>query len=283
MTILQKTPADYVAALERASTRRTTPLTTGEIVWHIWGTGEPLVLLHGGTGSWLHWVRNIEALAQDFMVVVPDIPGSGESGDPVKPIAAKGIAADIFAGLNTIIGPDSRFALAGFSMGGLIAGFLTQFAGARAQCLVLVGATATGAPRPTMEPMKSWRRLPTDEEKREAHRENLRILMIRDPRNIDELALYAQVRNAGLSRVRGKHVSHTGTLADCLPGMTGRLAGIWGEHDATAVPYLAERREKLEQFRPGATFDIFPGAGHWVQYEAHERFNARVREILQNA
>ena len=82
MNILQKTPADTVAALERASTRRTTPNHEGEVVWHIWGTGKPLVLLHGGTGSWLHWVRNIEPLARDFMLVVPDIPGSGESGDP---------------------------------------------------------------------------------------------------------------------------------------------------------------------------------------------------------
>jgi 2-hydroxy-6-oxonona-2,4-dienedioate hydrolase len=283
MTILQKAPADYVAALERASTHHATPLKTGEIVWHIWGTGKPLVLLHGGTGSWLHWVRNIEALAQDFQLVVPDIPGSGESGDPEKPITGKAIAADIFAGLNTLIGPQTHFAMAGFSMGGLIAGFLTQFAGARVNCLVLAGATATGAPRAQMQPLKSWRRLPTDEEKRAAHRQNLSILMLHDPRNIDELALYCQIRNAGLSRVRGKHVSHTGTLAECLPGMTGWLAGIWGEHDATAVPYLAERREKLQEFRPGASFDIFSGAGHWVQYEAHERFNARVREILNGA
>ena len=132
MTILQKTPADYVSALERAATRRTTPIPNGEIVWHIWGTGKPLVLLHGGTGSWLHWVRNIEALARDAMVVVPDIPGSGESGDPVRPITGKGIAETIFHGLNTIIGADTHYSIAGFSMGGLIAGFLTQFAGARA-------------------------------------------------------------------------------------------------------------------------------------------------------
>src|SRR5262245_18112364 len=91
MTRVQNTPADYVAALERASARHTTPNPLGDVVWHIWGAGKPLVLLHGGTGSWLHWVRNIEALAADYMLVVPDILGSGESGDPEKPITAKGI------------------------------------------------------------------------------------------------------------------------------------------------------------------------------------------------
>ena len=76
---------------------------------------------------------------------------------------------------------------------------------------------------------------------------------------------------------------NTGTLAQCLPGFRGRLAGIWGEFDATAVPYMAERREKLRQFQPQAAFDIFPGTGHWVQYEAPEPFNRRLRELVKAA
>jgi pimeloyl-ACP methyl ester carboxylesterase len=277
------TPAELVAALDRASMRRTTPNSVGDIVWRVWGQGYPLVLLHGGTGSWMHWVRNIEPLAREFMVVVPDLPGSGESASPEQPISAERIAGSIASGLDSIIGPKTGFAIAGFSMGGLIAGFVVKACGARAQSVVLVGATATGAPRGDMEPLKSWRRLPTEAEQREVHRRNLGILMIHDPDRIDELALYIQARNAGQSRVRGKHVSHTGTLAQCLPGMLGRLAGIWGEFDATAVPFLAERRQKLEEFRPGASFDIFPGVGHWVQYEAHEEFNPRLAELARPA
>jgi 2-hydroxy-6-oxonona-2,4-dienedioate hydrolase len=282
MTEHHPTPAELVAALDRASTRRTTQANgAGDVMWRVWGRGHPLVLLHGGTGSWMHWVRNIEFLAREFMLVVPDIPGSGESANPEQPISAQRIATSIVAGFDTIIGADTRFAIAGFSMGGLIAGYVVQQCGARAQNLVLVGATATGAPRAEMEPLKSWRRLPSDAEKLEAHRKNLGILMIHDPNNIDDLALYVQARNAGQSRVRGKHVSHTGTLAQCLPGMAGQLAGIWGEHDATAVPYLAERRQKLEEFRPGASFEIFPDAGHWVQYEAHEAFNRRLAALAK--
>src|SRR5258708_30371847 len=127
-----------------------------------------------------------------------------------------------------------------------------------------------------MEPLISWRRLPTDAEKLAAHRKNLGILMIHDPRNIDDLAVHVQSRNAGQSRVRGKHVSNTGALAACLPGFAGRLAGIWGEHDATAPPYLDTRTDPLRPFQPAAAFDIIPGAGHWVQYEAHEPFNLRL-------
>jgi 2-hydroxy-6-oxonona-2,4-dienedioate hydrolase len=283
MTGETSTPAASIAALERAATRCTTPNGSGEIVWRSWGQGYPLVLMHGGTGSWLHWVRNISDLARDFKVIAPDLPGSGESGNPEPPITAERIAASLADGLKTIIGPDTGFAIAGFSMGGLIASYVARGSGARAQHLILVGSSGSNLPRGAMAPMQSWRRLPTEEDKRAAHHKNLGILMIHDPHKIDELAVYAQAQNAGRSRVRGKHISNTGTLMESLPGCRGRLAGIWGEHDATAAPYLAERRDLLRQFQPDAPFDIVPGAGHWVQYEAHETVNRRLRALLKSS
>ncbi len=273
-------PTEFIAALDRACTRHTTPLGDGHIVWRSWGEGMPLVLLHGGTGSWMHWIRNVEALSRDHMVIVPDLPGSGESASPQPPFSAESIATMLLQGLDAIIGAQTRFCIGGFSMGGLIAGYLAQQGGARVDTLVLVGSTGMGGTRAQMEPLKSWRRLPTDEERRAVHRTNLGILMIHDPDRIDALAVEVQSRNAAVSRIRGKHVSHTGALANCLPGFAGRLAGIWGEHDPTAAPYLAERRERLQQFKPGAPFDIVAGAGHWVQYEAHDTVNRRMRELL---
>jgi pimeloyl-ACP methyl ester carboxylesterase len=280
---LPHTPAEFIAALDRASTRHRTRSGECEVVWRRWGDGPPLVLLHGGTGSWLHWIRNIEDLSRDFALLVPDLPGSGESGNPEPPITAERIGTTLAAGIAEILGPQSAFAIAGFSMGGLLAGYVVRASGARARCVALVGASGTQAPRGTMEPLKSWRRLPTDEEKIAAHRRNLGILMIHDPGKIDELAVYAQKSNAERSRVRGKHVSNTGSLAECLTGFPGRLAGIWGEFDATAFPYLAERRDRLRQFQPQASFDIFAGAGHWVQYEAWEKFNQRLRELVKES
>jgi 2-hydroxy-6-oxonona-2,4-dienedioate hydrolase len=280
MTTQENTRPALIDSLDNASTRRTTPVGDGELVWRIWGRGEPLVLLHGGTGSWMHWMRNIEDLSRDYMLLVPDIPGSGESASLALPTTVEKVAAALLAGIDLILGPQSRFAIAGFSMGGLISGFVTELAGERVTTLVLVGAVGTTARRGTMAPMKSWRRLPTDDAKREAHRTNLEILMVRDPKAVDAPALYMQFHNAERARVRGKHINRTGDLSTTLPSFKGRLASIWGEHDATAGAYLDERREKLEQFKPGSTFDVVPGAGHWVQYEAAEEFNALLRKRL---
>ena len=276
-------PEELLAAIEHAGSRRAFRHGAGATIWRVWGRGRPLVLLHGGTGSWMHWVRNIEDLAQSFMLLVPDIPGSGESADPEPPISADGIAATLAADLTALIGAEADVAIAGFSMGGLIAGYLARRLGTRAHTLVLVGSTGTGAPRDPMTPLTSWRRLPSEAERIAAHRENLGILMIHDPGKIDELAVHVQKTNAERSRVRGKHVSHTGALADCVPGFPGRLAGIWGEFDATAVPYLAERGERLRLFQPQASFEVVPGAGHWVQYEAADRFNRRLTALANGA
>ena len=268
-------PAEFIAARERASTRHA---TEGGVVWHVWGAGPPLVLLHGGTGSWLHWARNVEPLSQDFMLLAADLPGSGDSDAIEPPITADSIAARLRAGIAAIIGPDAHFSIAGFSLGGLIGSHLARLATAHVDRLVLIGGAGTELPRRQREPLKSWRRLATDEARREVHRRNLGILMIHDPGKVDDLALAIQAKNAMRSRIRSKHFARMSTLAECLPDVKARLAGIWGEHDVTCTPELA--KEKLRKFQPHAPFEIVRGCGHWVQFEAAETFNRLLVVLL---
>ena len=72
-------------ALLKTATRTETPCGAGTLVWHVWGQATrhpawpPLVLLHGGSGSWTHWLRNINALVDaGRWVLVPDLPGFGD-------------------------------------------------------------------------------------------------------------------------------------------------------------------------------------------------------------
>ncbi|MEO8607028.1 MAG: alpha/beta hydrolase [Chloroflexota bacterium] len=51
---------------------------------HFWEAGEghprSLLLVHGGIGdAYLHWEPSIEALAEDYHVLAPDLPGFGKS------------------------------------------------------------------------------------------------------------------------------------------------------------------------------------------------------------
>src|ERR1700730_13687186 len=72
-------PAHVVAAIEAQSTKHETPCGDGHIVWRRWGEGSPVVLMHGGSGAWSHWIRNIGPLSTRHTVWAFDIPGFGES------------------------------------------------------------------------------------------------------------------------------------------------------------------------------------------------------------
>ena len=47
------------------------------------GQGEPVVLLHGFAQTWYEWKRSvIPALAQNHLVIAPDMRGVGDFGAP---------------------------------------------------------------------------------------------------------------------------------------------------------------------------------------------------------
>jgi len=58
-------------ALQTRAERIDTAVNGVQQTWHVWNRShpQPLVLLHGGSGSWTHWVRNIDALSQQHAVV----------------------------------------------------------------------------------------------------------------------------------------------------------------------------------------------------------------------
>jgi 2-hydroxy-6-oxonona-2,4-dienedioate hydrolase len=267
-----------VDAIAAEANRIDTPCGDGTMVWRCWGGGPPLVLLHGGYGSWTHWIRNVLPLSRQFTVIAADLPGLGESATPPEPWTAAGLAAIIVQGLNIVLPRGERLHLAGFSFGGVIGGNVAAQLGDRVRSFTVVGSNGLGLER---SPTPLRRVAPDADEAAEfaTHRYNLNQLMIADPDRIDELALYLQKTNHARARMRSRRFSRSGALVEALPRITARLDGIWGELDATAVPHLDERARILRSFQPSARFAVVPGAGHWVQYEASDRFNALIAEF----
>ena len=152
-----------IAALQAQARRTTTPIAEGaQIVWHVWGeggSGVPLVLLHGGSGSWTHWLRNIEALAATGREVwVPDLPGFGDSDGVPGGQDADTMLDPLHAGLQALLG-DRRFDLVGFSFGGMTAGMLAARYPQGVRQLVVVGAPAIWASSDKAVRLLGWRGL----------------------------------------------------------------------------------------------------------------------------
>ncbi|WP_127783538.1 alpha/beta hydrolase [Rhodococcus sp. X156] len=82
------------------------------------GSGEPLVLLHGGMSDQLNFIANVDALAEHFHVYVPERRGHGHTPDVPGPITYELMAQDTVAFLDEVVGGPCR--LMGHSDGATI-------------------------------------------------------------------------------------------------------------------------------------------------------------------
>ncbi len=122
---------------EQTWTESTTEVAGLSIRYLQAGSGPNAVVLHHSSGN-LGWVPFYEALAQNFTVTVPDLPGYGQSERPVWARDARdiGILIDRFVAR---VAPESP-TLIGLGFGGFIAAELAAMHQERLGALVLVGA-----------------------------------------------------------------------------------------------------------------------------------------------
>jgi len=260
--------------LDTAAVQSRSPCGAGDMIWRQWGAGPPLVLLHGGYGSWTHWLRNIEPLAERYRVIAADLPGLGDSADAPHPVTPDGLAEIIARGIDLLLGPGERFDLAGFSFGAMLGSHIAASRGGRLRSMTLVGSASMGLKRAPMQEMRPPRRHMSRAEISALQRGNLGILMFADQDRIDDLAVHLQCENVARARVKSRIFAPQNLLGPVLPRIKAPLGGIWGGRDITAYPWVEDRRDMLRSFQPDAFFAIIPSAGHWVMYEATEAFNA---------
>lgn len=266
----------------RATVHRTS-FGAGDVVWREFGEGPALVLMHGGFGSWLHWYANIDALSQRYRVLLPDLPGLGDSDRPPEPYDGPSIAALVVQGIRTLVGAGEPLHLVGFSFGGVIGGHVAADLGEHATSMTFVGAGGMGLTRPPRRKMTSWRAAGTPAGVMSAHRHNLAALMLEKPASIDDVALHIQWLNTLRARTKSAPISLRSTLPTALAATPVALGGIWGELDITSHGYLEEREAFLRGLQSDAPFAIIPDAGHWVMYEAPDAFNRTLLGILAGA
>jgi len=275
-------PARGVAAIAGGARTYRSPCGEGEMVWRVWGAGEPLLLLHGGSGSWTHWIRNIPVLAERRAVWVPDLPGLGDSAMPPQPLTPSSSAAVMVRGIRALIG-DTPLAIAGFSFGGHVAGLIAAELATRVRALILVGVAALGVPTAPRTPFLKRRPGMGEEQLAAVFRQNLEVLMFADASNIDALALHLQAENVGRARFRSRPFAGGDGLARALERVSAPLKTIWGTRDIVARPSLETRLAVMRRHHPELEVRLIAGAGHWVAYEAAAAFNAALLSLLDGA
>jgi pimeloyl-ACP methyl ester carboxylesterase len=270
------------ALISRLSARARTERVAwpgGQVCWRGFGTGAPLVLVHGGHGSWLHWVRNIEALAAHHTVWVVDLPGFGDSDAPGEGMEA--LLAPTLSTLDALVGPDTAVDLVGFSFGGLVAAHMS----ARRPHVRRLALLGTGGHQGTRRPkgeLVNWKpawQAGNAVALEQAMRHNLAMHMLSGAAaDLDALAVRVHTNACVRTRFRSKDISRGGGLVDVLTTYGGPTLLAWGEHDVTADPAVIG--PALASALPDARTALVEGAGHWVQYERADEVNALLQGWL---
>ena len=278
------TALEHIEAIAALSQAVRVPMGNGgRMMWHIWGadSGKPILLLfHGGSGSWIHWIRNVVPLSQHYTVYAADLPGLGDSDPPDDVRDIWSVTKCVRMAVDAILPKAQPFRLTGFSFGGMVSGHLATLMPERIERIVLVGAgglKATRKPGPKLH--KLLPEMPAQTLADEARR-NLEILMLHDQTKVDGVAIHMQILNTTRARTRSRDMGIAGALSNVLPEVRTPLTGIWGEFDSTTYPYIQERIDLFRALQPAFEMNVIAGAGHWVAYEAAGAFNTRLIEVL---
>ena len=274
-------PAAIVAAIAAASEIHRTPCGSGSMVWRRWGNARgrlPLVLLHGGSGSWTHWIKVIPALAATTEVWAADLPGLGDSAMPDTPHTPDVAGEIVAAGIRALIPARQPVHLVAFSFGAHVGTFTAALLEERLASYTISGCAALGIPHNRLEFVRE-RSTMSKTQSDAVHRINLERLMFADPRRIDALAIHVHRENIRRARFKSRAFAGTGEIAETLPQVTAPLRAIWGGRDVLATPSVEARYDILRRSHPELITRTIADAGHWVAYEQPAAFVAAVLDV----
>jgi pimeloyl-ACP methyl ester carboxylesterase len=260
--------------------RRIQSYPWGDAVWHVWGQARvhaapPLVLLHGGSGSWTHWVRNVQYLSHIRPVWALDLPGFGDSDVPADVRDADDLAPYVGQILHDTFGGVAVDVM-GFSFGGMTAGLLAAAQPECIQQLILVGVPGLGLFGEVL-PMRGMSPDMNEAQQRAVHRHNLNAMMLAHDSSIDEALIDLQQANVARDRMRRRRIAKTDVLAKAQNTWTCPVHGIWGAEDALYKGTLVQVPGILHTLR---SYTVIPDAGHWVMYERSDAFHEVVTPLL---
>lgn len=236
------------------------------------GSGKPVILVHGNTGSSRWW-----SLVMDmpgYRVIAPDLPNFGRS-DPLE-VADIDVYADHLAGFISALGLQAPVVV-GHSLGGAVVMSMAARRPELASAIVLVDSAA---PAGLKTPEEHYPYIELFRTNRDMMRQAL-AGVAPTMRNVellesltDDAMQMAPLAFAGNARVleRFNYVGRAGAFA-------GPVLVLWGGKDSIITESMA--RQTAGAYRH-ARLEIIDTVGHSVMVEDPERFRTLLAEFLSS-
>jgi 4,5:9,10-diseco-3-hydroxy-5,9,17-trioxoandrosta-1(10),2-diene-4-oate hydrolase len=259
------------------------------------GSGSAVVMLHGGgpgASGVSNYSRNIDALAERYRVIVPDMPGYGRSAKGVDQSDPFGYLADMIRGLLDELGIATAH-LIGNSYGGAAALRLALDTPHRVGKLVLMGpggiGTTRAAPTAGLKSLLSY--YGGDGPRRDKLESFIRNYLVYDgasvPDDLIDLRFAASldpevVADPPLRRPSGPMALRTLWRMDLtrdrrLKQLPTPTLVLWGRNDKVNRPAGGPM---LANLMPNAELVMTSRTGHWMQWERADLFNQLAIDFL---
>jgi len=253
---------------------------------HRSGRGPDRVLFHGGMGSWKHWIRNVEPLADRFTVHALDHPSYGASAPVPRETTGPQYLDLVHELILEMLPGDAPLLFAGFSFGGAIAANLARRLGPRVTHLCLVSPGGFPMRRFGERPIRSYKEAGGDERRfREICRHNLLVNMLSDEASVSEETVDIQADCVRRTRFDSRKVSAGGTLLGDLTDLARRgcrIRLLWGERDDSAFRPADLLIGEIRQAVGALDLHRVPKAGHWSAYENATEVNRLMLEFFSS-
>jgi pimeloyl-ACP methyl ester carboxylesterase len=226
-----------------------------KLYYEVYGTGEPLLIVHGNGGSLGDMTPQIAHFRQRYQVIAMDSRDHGKSADSPDRLTYEKMTDDLAALIDHLkVGPVN---VLGWSDGGIEALLLGLRHPAKVKKLVAMAANLNPSDR-ALHPealaliKQMMAAVPASERNTPANRRSLKVtgMMLEEP-NIDPKALQA---------------------------ITAPTLVMAGDHDVIVDEHTVEIFRSLRN----GQLAILPGSTHAVPYDNPALFNATVERFLRN-
>jgi pimeloyl-ACP methyl ester carboxylesterase len=247
------------------------------------GSGRPLLLLHGYPLSRKTWRPQLENLGDAARVIAPDLRGSGESEVTEPPYGIDQLADDAAELLDElkVSGPA---VVAGLSMGGYVALAFYRRHLERTAGLILA-ATRAGADSEAGKANRDKAIALAREKGVEAIAESMLPKLLAPETYQTRPELVHEVRQIMASSPLSGVIGDLAAMRDrpdsteLLGSVTKPVLVIHGQEDQLILPSEAEA---MYARLPNARLKLIPHAGHLLNMEQPEAFEAEVRNFLKS-
>ena len=242
-----------------------------------YGSGTPLVLVHGFLGSTDMWEPQIEHFKENFRILTPALPGFGKSN---KVKSCDSIECMAKAILNSLkIRQIEKFNLLGHSMGGMIVQEMARRASDKILKLVCYGTSPRGNIPGRFETI--------DESREKLKMNGLEVTANRIAKtwfiNEDKAKYFYLCENAG--KQTSLEAADNGLIAmknwsgmNNLKNIKNETLIIWGDQDRA---YNYSQVETLKNNISNSSLKIINGCSHNVHLEKPDEFNNCVSDFLK--